>query len=245
MGISKNTGPSFFRAELSDHPRHGPLPLLLLALTVVTGVVDAVSIISLGHVFVANMTGNVVFAGFAAAGAPGFSLAASAVALAGFLVGAGIGGMIQARLGAHRGVLLSRAAGVDAVLLAVAAAVTVIGRGASDPWLAGCAAAVVAAAMGLQNAIVRGLSVPDLTTTVLTMTLTGIAADLRKRDLRVAARRGLSVMSMFVGAAGGALLDMHAGVVLALGVAAVLIAVVGTVSAWRSRRPEPWQPSVS
>ncbi len=40
----------------------GPLPELLLTLTLVTGVVDAVSILSLGRVFVANMTGNVVFA---------------------------------------------------------------------------------------------------------------------------------------------------------------------------------------
>ena len=65
----------------------GPLPPLLLTLTVVTGVVDAVSILRLGRVFVANMTGNVVFSGFALVGAPGFSLSASLAALAGFLVG--------------------------------------------------------------------------------------------------------------------------------------------------------------
>jgi len=69
---------------LSD-PRHGPLPPLLLALTAVTGLVDAVSILRLGRVFVANMTGNVVFTGFAIVGAPGFSLSASLFALAGFL----------------------------------------------------------------------------------------------------------------------------------------------------------------
>jgi hypothetical protein len=41
--------------------QHGPLPLLLIALTFVTGLVDAFSYLVLGHVFVANMTGNVVF----------------------------------------------------------------------------------------------------------------------------------------------------------------------------------------
>ena len=46
-------------------PRHGPLPLLLMLLTTVTGLVDAVSYLALNHVFVANMTGNVVFLGFA------------------------------------------------------------------------------------------------------------------------------------------------------------------------------------
>src|ERR1700749_5158877 len=68
--------------------RHGPLPVLLLALPVVPGLVDAFSYLLLGHVFVANMTGNVVFLGFAMAGAPGFSIAASLVAMAAFAAGA-------------------------------------------------------------------------------------------------------------------------------------------------------------
>ena len=59
---------------------HGPLPPLLVSMTLVTGLVDAFSYLVLGHVFVANMTGNVVFLGFALAGAPGFSIAASATA---------------------------------------------------------------------------------------------------------------------------------------------------------------------
>src|ERR1700712_5021418 len=77
-----------------DDPKHGPLPALLLVLTLLTGVIDAVSILALGRVFVANMTGNVVFTGFALAGAAGFSLAASLAALAGFLVGALAGGAL-------------------------------------------------------------------------------------------------------------------------------------------------------
>ena len=51
----------------ADRP-DGPLPVFLVGLTVVTGLVDAFSYLSLGHVFVANMTGNVVFLGFALAG---------------------------------------------------------------------------------------------------------------------------------------------------------------------------------
>ena len=82
---------------------HGPLPALLLVLTVLTGVVDAVSILSLGRVFVANMTGNVVFVGFALAGASGFSLPASLSALAGFLLGAAVLGVFGERVGGHRG----------------------------------------------------------------------------------------------------------------------------------------------
>src|SRR6201996_2886969 len=78
-----------------DRPgRHGPLPPLLLGLTLVTGLVDAFSYLVLGHVFVANMTGNVVFLGFALVGAPGFSIGASAVALVSFWFGALVGGKV-------------------------------------------------------------------------------------------------------------------------------------------------------
>ena len=74
--------------------RDGPLPPLMLVLTVVTGLVDATSYLRLGHVFVANMTGNVVFLGFALAGARGLSAAASLAALAAFLIGGLIGGRL-------------------------------------------------------------------------------------------------------------------------------------------------------
>ena len=80
--------------------RHGPLPPLLLCLTLVTGLVDAFSYLLLGHVFVANMTGNVVFLGFAIAGAPGFSIPASLVALGSFVCGALDRGQGRFRVGA-------------------------------------------------------------------------------------------------------------------------------------------------
>src|ERR1700685_4754282 len=72
--------------------RHGPLPPILLSMTLVTGLVDAFSYLLLGHVFVANMTGNIVLLGFALAGAPGFSVTASLTALVSFFAGALIGG---------------------------------------------------------------------------------------------------------------------------------------------------------
>ena len=105
--------------SLFADPRFGPLPALLVTLTVVTGVVDAVSILALGRVFVANMTGNVVFAAFALVGAPGFSLSASLFALAGFLVGAYAGGLLIAR-SADRGVLLRAGTAAEVLLAAVA-----------------------------------------------------------------------------------------------------------------------------
>jgi uncharacterized membrane protein YoaK (UPF0700 family) len=60
----------------------GILPPLMVLLTLVTGIVDADAYLRLGHVFVANMTGKVVFLGFAAAGASGLSVAGSRLAVA-------------------------------------------------------------------------------------------------------------------------------------------------------------------
>src|ERR1700730_10245310 len=66
----------------------------LALLTFLTGLIDAASVLGLGHVFTANMTGNVVFLGFALGGAAGFSLGASLVALAAFMAGAVLGGVL-------------------------------------------------------------------------------------------------------------------------------------------------------
>jgi uncharacterized membrane protein YoaK (UPF0700 family) len=228
-----------FRQLVADQT-HGPLPALMLLLTVLTGVVDAVSILSLGRVFVANMTGNVVFVGFALAGARGFSLAASVSALGGFLIGAAIGGVAVDRLGSHRGRLLLAVTGAEFLLvLAVLLAAALAG-----PHLSGAAqdgiAALTALAMGLQNAAVRRLRVFDLTTTVLTMTLTGIAADTRQRDRFAVLRRLLAVVAMLAGAVAGAVLVLKVSNVAALGLAAALLAIVVLWTSAGIRAPAAW-----
>ncbi|MCL9759378.1 YoaK family protein [Frankia sp. AiPa1] len=99
---------------------------LLLTMAVLTGLVDATSFLGLGRVFVANMTGNVVFLAFALAGAPGLSADLSALALAGFLTGAALAGRIGRRWLPEQGWLLVGLA-VQVLLLGaalLAAAVT-------------------------------------------------------------------------------------------------------------------------
>src|ERR671931_270773 len=106
----------------ADDP-HRPLPRLLLGLTVVTGLVDAFSYLSLGHVFVANMTGNVVFLGFGLAGVGDIAIGASLAAILAFMLGAALGGRWAAKRAPHRGHLLAAAATVQAGLVAGAATV--------------------------------------------------------------------------------------------------------------------------
>jgi uncharacterized membrane protein YoaK (UPF0700 family) len=225
-------------ARLSPDRRHGPLPALLLGLTVFSGVVDAVSILGLGRVFVANMTGNVVFVGFAVAGALGISLAATLIALAGFLAGACTGGRLVGRLRADRARLIAVAATAELVLVTVA---TILVAAAHRPLSAGprdIAVALLAAACGIQNGAVRGLGVPDLTTTVLTLTLTGIAADGHTPAFptRVAA-----VVTMLVGATAGAELEVHVGITAALVLAEAILVAVTTLAWNTTRRPGAWR----
>jgi uncharacterized membrane protein YoaK (UPF0700 family) len=236
----------------------GPLPEMLLALTLVTGIVDAVSILALGRVFVANMTGNVVFAGFAITGAPGFSLGASLFALAGFLAGANLGGRMTARVG-HDHALHLRAASVsELVLLAAALIVAAASGGAAVAQgtlhlAAGTAtfgagvidalAAILAVAMGIQNALARKLAVPDLTTTVLTMTLTGIGHDPRsgRRGHATLSRRVLVVATMLAGGVAGAELVLNVGTIVPLALATGLLAVVAAGAAVAARHPGEWR----
>src|SRR5436190_22228978 len=79
---------------------------------------------------------------------------------------------------------------------------------------------LLALAMGLQNAAARLLAIPDLTTTVLTLTLTGLAADSTPAggSNPRAGRRLLATGAMLLGAGIGAFLVLHMGVgaVLAL-----------------------------
>jgi len=219
--------------RLTADPKHGRLPALLLGLTVVTGVVDSVSILELGRVFVANMTGNIVFIGFAAVGAPGFSLAASLIAVAGFLVGAGLGGPMSRRLGTDESQgnrLLGSAVAIEIVLVAAALIVASGVTLAHSPGARNGVAALLAVAMGIQNAVARRLAVPDLTTTVLTMALTGVAADLRAGATDAIVRRLLSVVTMLGGAVAGAELVLHGQVAAALGVAVGILLVVSAAA---------------
>ena len=226
--------------RLIADPAHGPLPALLLVLTVFTGVIDAVSILGLGRVFVANMTGNIVFIAFAIASVPGFSLASSEAALAGFLVGAFAGGFIIDRYSLHRGRLLRNACGIEFVIVAVSFVITLTSHDDASLSSKVAVSALCAVAMGIQNTTVRKLAVPDLTTTVLTMTLTGIAADVRRSGFTVITRRVFAVLAMFVGGVAGAELFLHTRLAWALALGLFLLAVVTIAAEFLSRRPATW-----
>jgi uncharacterized membrane protein YoaK (UPF0700 family) len=205
---------------------------LLLLLSLTTGLIDAITVLGLGRVFTANMTGNVVFLGFAAAGAPGFVVLPYVAAIATFLAGAAAAGLFRQLYRENEpGSWLLHASVLEASLLWLAAAVaTSFDIEAQQPAAALFAIiALTGFAMGFRNGIIRQLKVPDLTTTVLTLTLTGLAADATLGGGANAnwRRRIGSVAAIFVGAVLGALLVLGFGLVGPLILAGAL-GLVGT-----------------
>jgi uncharacterized membrane protein YoaK (UPF0700 family) len=222
--------------------RHGPLTRMMVALTFVTGVVDAASYLKLGHVFVANMTGNVVFLGFALAGASGLSIASSLIALGSFLVGALAGGWLGARYSDHRGHLLRAASAAQAALMALALVVALLAAEPLGLAVRDALLVSLALAMGVQNAAAQRLAVPELTTTVLTRTLTGIASESSAvgGSGSKLGRRSVAVTAMLLGALSGGLLALHVSVSSALAVAAAIVLGVGIAVHRASRADAPW-----
>jgi uncharacterized membrane protein YoaK (UPF0700 family) len=187
--------------------RH-PLARALLVLTFTTGLVDAVSYLGLGRVFTANMTGNIVLLGFGIAGSAGLPVVAPLVSLGAFLAGSAAGGMLAVSTGDRHAQHIARALGIE-IGLVLAAAITAAAADVRPSTFPGDAViALLALAMGVRNATVRRLGVPDLTTTVLTMTLTGLAADSRVAGGagQGSVRRITAVLAMLSGAVAGALL---------------------------------------
>ena len=207
-----------------------PLTRALLVLTFTTGLVDGVSYLGLGHVFTANMTGNIVFLGFGLAGGTGLPVVAPIVSLLAFLVGAGAGGVLAVRLADRHPLHIGIALGIEVTLLAIAAIFAAAVKPQPGRFSADVVIALLAFAMGVRNATVRKLAVPDMTTTVLTMTLTGLAADSRLfgGSGRGTVRRISAVIAMLVGALVGAL-ELKVSLVVPLITAAALALLTSAV----------------
>ena len=215
---------------MAKEPDQRILLYTLMALTLVSGVVDAVSYLGFGRVFTANMTGNVVVLGFAAAGAPGFSVPATLTSLGVFLVGAVTGGRVARKITSKRRLLIAAIA-AETLLVGTAATIAYVAGTVAAGWGRYTAISILALAMGMRNAVVRHLAVPDVTTTVLTQTLTGLAADssLAGGSHPRTGRRATSVVAMALGAFAGAALFLHHGA----GPALVLAAAVSLAAlAW-------------
>ncbi|GHG53656.1 YoaK family protein [Streptomyces griseocarneus] len=230
------------------------LTTAMVALTLTTGMVEAVSFLVLGPVFTAVQTGNLLFLGFALAGEGGLSPAAALSSLGGFAVGVVFGARSESReeAGGHR--WFTWALVTEAAVLGVGAVVA-WGLGGGGGALTArhyAVTAVVAAAMGARNVTTMRARVPDLPTTLATRAMTALLsgsplapAPRTSSAARDQGRRAASVGAMFVGGLLGAWM-LHASVRPALVLLAAAGGVLATaaVHATRSRRlPPPPGPS--
>ncbi|TDC84612.1 YoaK family protein [Actinomadura sp. 7K507] len=215
---------------------HGPLPVFLIMLTAITGLVDAVTYLAFGNVFVANMTGNVIFLGLRLGGSGEASgvLVATTVSGVFFCVGAALGGRTALTRVMHRGLLLSVGAAVQACGLGAAALlVTVAGHSpAFERWTL---IPLLATAMGWQVSLALRLAVPGFRTVVITTAMASLVAE-RSQSRRQAAQRALSVAALLLGAMTGALLIRHLGVATALWTGAAVLAAVSAGGYFTARQ---------
>ncbi len=217
-------------------PQMNPgLTRTLLALTFVTGIVDAVSFLALGQVFAAMQTGNVIFLGLGLGGSAGAPVAAPAIALGAFVAGGAIAALLGRRLAAGSGSAAGRVPGsglgpalsIEVGLLAAAAVVAAaveIDAGAASAY---ALIALLSLTMGLRNTVVRGLGGPNLVTTVLNLTLTAVAvpAALALGSGEDLGQRAAAFAAILAGAVSGALLLKTSVTLTLAGAAAVVLCV--------------------
>jgi uncharacterized membrane protein YoaK (UPF0700 family) len=202
----------------------------LLLLTFSTGIVDAISVLVLGHVFVANMTGNVIFLGFWFVPHTVVDVTAALVAFVSFVAGAILGGRLSRHLDDDVRRWLTVALGIEVAILVTLSILS--GTGVLDYHdntklilIAG-----LAVTFGSQNATARQFGIQELSTTVLTTTIVGIGFDSRlaggtgrREKLRYSV-----VLTMCAGAMAGATVTRWA-VAPVIALAAVVVAVAAGI----------------
>ncbi|MDF3289839.1 YoaK family protein [Streptomyces silvisoli] len=179
-----------------------PMPAAVLSLTVTSGMLDAISFLSLGNVFVGMMTGNVMVVGFALGGAPHLSDPAPLLAVAGFVAGVATAGAAFRVAPGCRRWLFSALAG-EISLLAVTTAVAFL---APDSRMGRNACVVLlSTTMGIRCAVIRRIGVPELRATfAFTGALVALVHDACAGTGAHASRRFGIIAAMTFGAAVGA-----------------------------------------
>jgi uncharacterized membrane protein YoaK (UPF0700 family) len=209
----------------------------LLLLTFATGVVDAISVLVLGHVFVANMTGNVIFLGFWFVPHSGFDMTAALVAFVSFVAGTVLGGRLARHIDSEVRLWLTVALGTEVVvlvLLSVLAGAGVLNYRDNTKLIL---IAGLAMTFGSQNATARQFGIQELSTTVLTSTIVGLGFDSRLAGgsgHREKLRYGV-VATMCAGAVVGATMTRFT-VAPVIALAAALVATAAAIFRFGPRR---------
>lgn len=210
---------------------------LMLALTFSTGVVDAVGYLGLDRVFTGNMTGNVVLLGMAFAGGADLPILRPALALIFFMLGAALAGRMLRKGPQGWSTRTSVALTVVAAALLALAVFVAVADVQGNATLGSITTSSMAAVMGVQAATAKRLKVAEVTTVVVTSTITGLASDskLAGGDSQYWQRRALAVALIMAGAVAGAA-ALNVGLWLGLAISAVISVAVAAFGYVRHRR---------
>jgi uncharacterized membrane protein YoaK (UPF0700 family) len=197
----------------SSPDRQSARDVLLVALTVASGAVDAISYFGLGKIFSAFMTGNIVFLGFGIAEIEGPDVIPVLVALSMYALGAYLGLRFTSRRAQEPGVW-PPAMTVLLGLVAIAEAFFLVGwlatAGHPSAQIAYVFIALLSLAMGIQTAAVRSLGVQGIFTTAGTFTLVAFVGTFAGSRSRAEMPRLAGVLlGLIVGAVAGGLLFLH------------------------------------
>lgn len=210
---------------------------LLLLLTFSTGIIDAVGYLGLDRVFTGNMTGNVVLLGMALTGAADLPVLRPALALIFFMLGAACAGRVL-RNSHKEGWCPRTTSNLLIIGLGIAglSATTAVFDVQDNATLGSVVTSILGLVMGIQAATARGLKIPDLTTVVVTSTITGLAADssLAGGNNPRWARRTVAIMLILLGALAGAAAQ-SIGLWLGLAGASALTFAVAAIGHWKHR----------
>jgi len=211
----------------------------LLLLTFATGIVDAVSVLALGHVFVANMTGNVIFLGFWFVPHSGVDMTAAVIAFVSFVAGTVLGGRLARHIDADVRLWLAVALGVEVVVLVILSILAGAGVLNYHDNTKLILTAGLALTFGSQNATARQFGIQELSTTVLTSTIVGLGFDSRlaggsghREKLRYSV-----LVTMCVGAVVGATMTRFT-VAPVIALAAVVVAIATAIFQFGPRRQD-------
>ncbi|WP_461475390.1 YoaK family protein [Microbacterium sp. HJ5] len=226
--------PKINRPRTRDASSRTALSLMLL-LTFSTGIIDAVGYLGLDRVFTGNMTGNVVILGMALVGADGLPVLGPTIALVAFMLGALGAGRALRTAGAGWSGRTSALLCTVTVILLACALTTLLLADPAQPVALGITGGL-GAAMGVQAAAARHLGVKDVTTVVVTSTMTGLAAEswLGSRVQQPWVRRFLAIILILLGAAVGAIV-IRAGLALGILISALISTVVTVAGHTRLR----------
>ncbi|UGB37719.1 YoaK family protein [Frateuria soli] len=154
----------------------------LPALAWVGGSLDAVSYLSLGHVFTANMTGNTVLLAMALGSANMARALRSTLAVLGFVIGVACGTGLLRRQATGWSMRVNHVLLLEAALLGVAVlAFAWSGNAPHQPSYVHGLIVLLGAVMGMQSAAVRQVHLSGVWTTFITGTLTEWIAGLVER----------------------------------------------------------------